>query len=176
MSANLLSNIPLSFSAPSIDQPFGVKLWPIFDSVYTSIMGYSADDFRFVIDETPMSTLKATTIALISYYVIIFGGRELMRSRPAMKLNGLFMVHNFILTVVSFLLLVLYIEQLLPTLVRKGTFHAICHYEGGWTKPLVLLYYVSVHTPLSSFSSPPVKLVFCPPFVRILGLLTVRYS
>ncbi|EZF27324.1 hypothetical protein H112_00681 [Trichophyton rubrum D6] len=146
MSANLLSNIPLSFSTPSIDQPFGVRLWPIFDSVYTSIMGYSADDFRFVINETPMSTLKATTIALISYYVIIFGGRELMRSRPAMKLNGLFMVHNFILTVVSFLLLVLYIEQLLPTLVRKGTFHAICHYEGGWTKPLVLLYYLTYLT------------------------------
>ncbi|KAF3893601.1 Elongation of fatty acids protein [Trichophyton interdigitale] len=146
MSANLLSNLPISFSTPSIDQPFGVKLWPIFDSVYTSIMGYSADDFRFVINETPMSTLKATTIALISYYVIIFGGRELMRSRPAMKLNGLFMVHNFILTVVSFLLLVLYIEQLLPTLVRKGTFHAICHYEGGWTKPLVLLYYLTYLT------------------------------
>jgi hypothetical protein len=39
-------------------------------------------------------------------------------------------------------LLVLFIEQLLPTLARGGVFHAICSYDGGWTKELVTLYYV----------------------------------
>ena len=91
-----------------------------------------------------MSTLQATIIALAAYYIIIFGGRELMRDRKPFVLNGPFMVHNLYLTLISGGLLALFIEQLLPTLVNGGVFRAICSYEGGWTKPLVTLYYVSI--------------------------------
>lgn len=127
---------------PTLDRPFGIELWPIFDKAFTQIAGYPTDEFRFVRGETPMSTLQETATALITYYAIIFGGRELMRNRPAFKLNALFMVHNLFLTVFSGILLVLFIEQLLPTLWRHGVFYAICDHDGGWTKPLVLLYYV----------------------------------
>ncbi|KAK2748527.1 hypothetical protein FQN57_000661 [Myotisia sp. PD_48] len=142
MSLEILNSIP----RPTIDRPFGIELWPIFDKVFTSIAGYPTDEFQFVQGEKPLSTLKATAAALISYYVIIFGGRELMRNRPAMKLNGLFMIHNFYLTVASAILLALFIEQLLPTLYRHGVFHAICDHSGGWTKPLVLLYFLNYMT------------------------------
>ncbi|KMU73183.1 elongation of fatty acids protein 3 [Coccidioides immitis RMSCC 3703] len=111
MSLELLQQFP----RPTLDRPFGVELWPIFDKAFSAVAGYSATDFKFVQGETPMSTLKMTATALISYYVIIFGGRELMRNRPAMKLNGLFMIHNLYLTLASGILLALFIEQLLST-------------------------------------------------------------
>ena len=79
---------------------------------------------------------------IATYYVVIFGGREVMRNRPAFKLNGPFMIHNFYLTAISAILLALFTEQLVPTLYNYGIFHAICKAEGGWTKPLVILYYV----------------------------------
>jgi hypothetical protein len=38
--------------------------------------------------------------------------------------------------------LALFIEQLLPTVVRNGVFFAICDHKDGWAKELVTLYYV----------------------------------
>lgn len=139
MALDFLNTIP----KPTIDRPFGIELWPIFDKAYTQIMGSPTADFQFVQGVTPMSTLKETATALITYYVVIFGGREIMRNRTAFKLNGLFMLHNLFLTIFSGVLLVLFIEQLLPTLWRHGVFYAICDHDGGWTKPLVLLYYLN---------------------------------
>ncbi|KAF4969146.1 hypothetical protein F66182_17855, partial [Fusarium sp. NRRL 66182] len=89
-----LKQIPL----PTIDRPFGIELWPFFNKAFDAVVGYPADDFRFVNGETPMSTFKETTIAMVTYYTIIFGGREVMKKLPAFKLNTLFMIHNFILT------------------------------------------------------------------------------
>lgn len=137
---DLLKSIPI----PTLDRPFGIELWPIFNKAFDAVVGYPADDFRFISGYTPMSTLQETIISLISYYVIIFGGRELMKHRQAFVLNGPFMVHNFYLTVISGVLLALFIEQLLPTLARYGVFHAICDHSGGWTKKLVVLYYVGL--------------------------------
>ncbi|EXJ93661.1 fatty acid elongase 3 [Capronia coronata CBS 617.96] len=131
---------------PSLDHPFGIPLWPIFDKAYTATLGYPAEQFDFVRGETPFSTFKETAIALIGYYVVIFGGRELMKHRSPFVLKGPFIVHNFILTIVSGVLLALFTEQLLPTLVRKGVFYAICDVNGGWTKELVLLYYMTYLT------------------------------
>ncbi|RQM08629.1 hypothetical protein DH86_00000354 [Scytalidium sp. 3C] len=89
-----------------------------------------------------MSTLKQSGLAIVAYYVIIFGGRELMKNRPAFKLNGLFMIHNLYLTLISGGLLALFLEQLIPEVTRNGVFHAICHKDGGWTPQLVILYYL----------------------------------
>jgi fatty acid elongase 3 len=59
-------------------------------------------------------------------------------------LNVPFMIHNFYLTAISGILLVLFIEQLLGTVVKNGVFFAICDHKGGWTKELVTLYYVRI--------------------------------
>jgi fatty acid elongase 3 len=138
--ATFYEQLPL----PTIDRPFGIHLWPIFDKAWTAVVGYSVNDFKFVPFETPMSTLKSTSIFIVIYYAIIFGGREFMRNREPYKLKTLFLIHNFYLTAISGILLALFIEQLLPTVVRGGIFHAICDAEGGWTQPLVVLYYVSI--------------------------------
>lgn len=139
-SATFYEHLPL----PTIDRPFGIQLWPIFSKAWEALVGYPAEDFRFEASVTPMSTLKETGIFVICYYIIIFGGREWMRHRDAFKLKKLFLVHNFILTAISAILLALFIEQIFPTVVRKGIFYAICDYDGGWTQPLVVLYYVSL--------------------------------
>lgn len=128
---------------PTLDRPFGVELWSVFDRTWTAVTGYSANDFKFVPFETPMSTLKSTSIFIVVYYTVIFGGRELMRNREPFKLKTLFLIHNLYLTAISAILLALFIEQILPIVVRRGVFHAICHYDGGWTQPLVVLYYLN---------------------------------
>lgn len=137
------SSTPFEVGLPTLDRPFGIYLWPFFERAFEAIKGYKPQDFRFTPGETPMSTSKSVIAMLVSYYVIVFGGRELMRARPAMQLNGLFKVHNLMLTIVSGVLLALFMEQLIPELVRHGIFHAICHHAGGWTDKLVILYYVS---------------------------------
>lgn len=142
-SSDILKALPL----PSIERPFGVYLWPIFDKAFSAIMGYSPQDFDFKPRETPMSTLKQSSITVLVYYMIIFGGREYMRNRPAFKLNMPFMIHNFYLTAISGGLLVLFLEQVIPTVYNHGLFYAICDVNGGWTPPLVILYYVRISAP-----------------------------
>ena len=132
----------IEYGAPTIDRPFGLALWPIFEKAFVTIKGYKPQEFRYEIGVTPMSTFSATATMLLSYYVVIFGGREIMRNFAPLKLNELFKIHNLYLTAISFVLLVLFAEQLIPTLWRDGIFHAICAAEGGWTDKLVILYYV----------------------------------
>ncbi|KAG5923780.1 hypothetical protein E4U42_004826 [Claviceps africana] len=138
----LIEQLPL----PSIERPFGIHLWPIFSKAWEAVAGYPAEEFNFVPFKTPMSTLKSTSIFIVIYYIIIFGGRELMRNREPFKLKALFLVHNFYLTAISGILLVLFIEQLVPELYHNGVFHAICHHDGGWTQRLVVLYYLNYLT------------------------------
>ena len=105
-------------------------------------MGYPAEEFKFVEGKTPMSTLSETITMIVVYLIVVFGGREIMKNREPYKLNTLFKIHNFMLTAVSGALLVLFAEQLIPTLWRKGLYDNICG-ASGWTQPLVVLYYVS---------------------------------
>lgn len=142
--ADLFDFKDIELGMPTLERPFGIKLWPVFTKFWTAMFGYAPENFKFRVGETYMSTLQETVIALAAYYIIIFGGRELMRNRKPFVLNGPFMVHNLYLTIISGGLLALFIEQLLPTLVNGGVFHSICSYQGGWTKPLVTLYYVSI--------------------------------
>ena len=140
MSSDALKSIP--FPVPTLDKPFGVELWPTFSQAFDSVMGYKPEAFVFVPGETPMSTFQATATMLTTYYVTVFAGREFMKNRQPFKLNALFMVHNLYLTVASAIMLALFIEQLLPTVWNQGIFFAICDHRGGWTKELVMLYYV----------------------------------
>jgi fatty acid elongase 2/fatty acid elongase 3 len=138
--SDLFKSVPL----PSIDRPFGIHLWPIFDKVFTAVKGYHPQDFDFQPRVTPLSTLKESGLAILTYYIVIFGGRELMRNRPALKLNIPFMIHNFYLTSISAILLALFVEELVPTLYNHGVFYTICDSRGGWTSHLVILYYVCI--------------------------------
>jgi fatty acid elongase 3 len=117
--------------------------WTNFNKVWTALAGYSAEEFKFVPGKTPMSTLSESMVMVAIYLIVVFGGREIMRNRKPFELNALFKAHNFILTAVSGALLVLFAEQLIPSLWRSGLYDNICG-ESGWTQPLVVLYYVSL--------------------------------
>ncbi|KAH7135311.1 GNS1/SUR4 family-domain-containing protein [Dendryphion nanum] len=136
----------LEVGVPTLDRPFGLALWPIFEKVYEAGFGYKPQDFKFVPGETHISTLKTCTSILVAYYIIIFGGREVMRDRAALQLNFLFKVHNFYLTAISFILLVLFAEQIIPTVAKHGLFFAVCDHAGGWTDKMVILYYLNYLT------------------------------
>ncbi|KAK5120805.1 hypothetical protein LTR85_005872 [Meristemomyces frigidus] len=136
----------LEVGLPTLDRPFGVKLWPIFSQAFQIVRGVKPEQWQFTAGQTPLSTITETAVALVSYYIIIFGGRELMKGREPVKLNGLFKIHNFYLTAISGILLALFLEQLIPTVTRHGVFYSICDYNGGWTKQLVVLYYLNYLT------------------------------
>ncbi|KAF9876720.1 fatty acid elongase [Colletotrichum karsti] len=116
--------------------------WRTFDKVFTSLAGYPTSEFEFVYGHTPLSTLTETLVMVALYLIIIFGGREMMRDRKPMKLNTLFKIHNLFLSLLSGALLVLFIEQVAPSLWQNGLYRSICT-GAGWTQPLVVLYYVN---------------------------------
>ena len=130
-----------SSHGPAVIGPVSLSPWANFNNAWTAVMGYPAEEFKFVPGKTPMSTLKETITMIVVYLVVIFGGREFMRNREPLKLNALFMAHNFMLTAISAALLVLFAEQLIPTLWRHGLYENICGADGR-TQPLVVLYYV----------------------------------
>lgn len=120
--------------------------WEAFDKLWTYVAGYPAEHFRFIPGETPMATLRETVGMIVLYYAVIFGGQAWMKNRPAYKLNGLFMAHNLMLTVVSASLLILFAQQLIPSIWKNGLYDGICG-GSGWTQPLVVLYYVGFFEP-----------------------------
>ena len=121
--------------------------WTLFTGLIYKFTGNPLESMIWETGELPMSTFKSTAIALTIYYATVFGGQEVMRYRSAFKLNPLFQIHNLGLTVISGTLLTLFLEQLVPTIVDKGIYDSVCTKEGGWTKELVALYYVSTYVP-----------------------------
>lgn len=132
-----MDKIPL----PTIDLPFGIELWPIFDTLYEKVVGTPAHDFHFVPGSTPLSTIPEVVVAIAAYYFTIWVGYTIMKKQSPLKLNALFMAHNLFLTIISLGLLVLFIEQLFPIIWRNGVFYSICSPD-CWTQKIVTLYYV----------------------------------
>ncbi|ODV78272.1 GNS1/SUR4 membrane protein [Suhomyces tanzawaensis NRRL Y-17324] len=139
---------------PSFDVPFGVQLWPLFDqAVATASQGkFVPSQFQFIAGELPFSTLPPVIAAISTYYTVIFGGDFIFKKfgiKPFV-LNGLFQIHNLFLTSLSFTLLVLMAEQLIPIIYHHGLFYAICN-KGAWTQELVCLYYLNYLTKFTEF-------------------------
>ncbi|CAO0800798.1 unnamed protein product [Mucor circinelloides] len=126
----------------SVERPFGFYLFDYFDQLYTIVVGQSAKDFHFVQGVTPLSTLHEVIIGCITYFTVIFGGQFLLSNASPVKCKMLNQIHNAFLTIVSFVLLVLLIEQLVPKLVNQGLYYSICS-EEAWTQELELLYYLN---------------------------------
>lgn len=127
------------------DQVKALSPWGIFNGLFTKVMGYEAQDFDFIPGQTPMSTLKETMLFILAYYTVILVGREWMQKREPFKLNSLFILHNFYLSVISGSLLFLFAQQLIPGIWRNGLFDGVCG-ATGWSQKLVILYYLNYLT------------------------------
>lgn len=144
--APLLEKYPvLQDYIPNVRRPFfNIYLWDHFNCIVSRVTQgkFVPNKFEFVAGKLPLSELHEVLAAIAAYYVIIFGGRALLRNTEAFKLNFLFQLHNLFLTTVSFTLLILMVEQLIPMISEKGLYYAICNL-GAWTQPMVTLYYMN---------------------------------
>ena len=134
-----LENSTIKFS---LDRPFGVYLDDSFVQAYTLTTGKDPNDFVFTGGVTLFATLYEVAIALITYFAVIFGGQQIMKNYSPLRLKFIFQVHNLLLTLCSFALLILFAEQLIPILFRNGIFYSVCHRD-AWTQRLEFLYYLN---------------------------------
>lgn len=126
----------------TIDRPFGIYFHDYFVKAYTLATGNDPNNFAFIEGVTTFSTRYEVVIAIVTYLAVIFGGKLLMKNFPVIKLQFIFQLHNLLLTLSSLALLILFVEQLIPIVVREGIFHSVCH-QDAWTQRLELLYYLN---------------------------------
>lgn len=86
----------------------------------------------YVQGETPLSTQPTVVAALVSYLVIIFSIREVMKNQQPLKLQFFFQLHNIILSSGSALLLALIVEEIAPIVWKHGLFYGMCN-NAAWT-------------------------------------------
>ena len=149
-----MSSLSSSFPIPTWDTPFGIQLWPIFDKVISQATNnkFIASQFQFISGHLPLSTLPEALMAITIYYIVIFGGDYIFKKfniKPFV-LNGLFQIHNLFLTTLSFTLLILMCEQIIPMIYHHGLFYTICDIK-AWTQPLITLYYLNYITKFIEF-------------------------
>lgn len=94
-----------------------------------------------------------------------------MKNRKPFKLNALFMIHNLYLTVASLVMLVLFVEQLVPTVWRRGVFFAICDHRGGWTRELVVLYYVRLPRSRSTAFADSIQMNYITKYIELIDTI-----
>ncbi|KAI0793511.1 GNS1/SUR4 membrane protein [Abortiporus biennis] len=93
---------------------------------------------------TPMSTPQEVFPSLVAYLVVIFSIREFMKNKQPLKLQGLFQLHNVILSSGSFILLSLILEEVVPMVWKHGIFWGMCD-EGMWTSHLEFFYMINYY-------------------------------
>ncbi|OBA19090.1 GNS1/SUR4 membrane protein [Metschnikowia bicuspidata var. bicuspidata NRRL YB-4993] len=138
----------------SVETPFLIELWPLFDAAVTKASGgrFVPSQFEFVPHQTAFSSFPVVIGAIAVYYTVIFGGDYIFKKfkiKPFV-LNGLFQIHNLFLTTLSLTLLVLMCEELIPMIYKYGLFYAICN-RNAWTQKLVTLYYLNYLTKFCEF-------------------------
>lgn len=143
-----------SLPLPCIDHPFGIELFPYVEMLFAFLSGgkFVMSEFRFVQNETFLSSPKQVFPAIAVYYIVIFGGNALFKklNLKPLVLNGLFQTHNLLLTTLSLVLFLSLVEQLIPQIYYHGLFYAICD-ESAWTEKMVVLYYMNYLTKYLEF-------------------------
>lgn len=119
-------------------------IYTLLDSLTPQALKPGYELTHWVPGRTPLSTDREVIVAIVTYLVVIFGGRELMKSRAPFKLQTLFQIHNVILSAGSLLLLVLMLEEIVPLYLKHGFFWSICN-SRAFTPRLVSFYIVNYY-------------------------------
>ncbi|KAF8549303.1 GNS1/SUR4 membrane protein [Imleria badia] len=94
--------------------------------------------------QTPMSTWPAVSTAILSYLVVVFGLKELMKDRPAFNLRTPSRIHNIFLSISSLLLFTFIMEEVVKLRYNVGPFNAVCA-RGSWTSRLEFYYMINYY-------------------------------
>ncbi|SMN19410.1 similar to Saccharomyces cerevisiae YCR034W ELO2 Fatty acid elongase, involved in sphingolipid biosynthesis [Maudiozyma saulgeensis] len=122
-----------------------MALWDQFSKLSINLTSgnFNPNEFVFVKDSNVfMSDSSHVLFAILLYYIIIFGGKFLLKNTKPLKLTLLVKFHNLFLTLISLFLLLLIIEELLPIIKKFGLFYSICNVN-AWTPRLRTLYYIN---------------------------------
>ena len=79
--------------------------------------------------ETPFSTWPAVISMAVAYITTVFGTREVMRGRAPLKLTNLFRAHNLLLSLASFILMLLLGEEVISSWTKLGSYGILCAEE-----------------------------------------------
>ena len=118
----------------------------LFDFVYQNKSAPSDHGERdyFSGSAMPFSTTSQVLLMLVLYLSVIFVLREWMRCRkPFAYINTLFVVHNYLLSSVSLVLLLFLLERIVPSIYNHGFVWTICSKEMMSDSTLLFLYYVN---------------------------------
>ncbi|KAI5479393.1 hypothetical protein MNV49_003727 [Pseudohyphozyma bogoriensis] len=99
---------------------------------------------RWIPGSSPLSTNVEVLSALAAYLAILYFGQKIMADRKAYRFKPLFMLHNFLLSAGSGLLLALMLEEIIPIVWEHGIFYAICH-TSAWTPKLETYYIINYY-------------------------------
>lgn len=142
------SSLPdaVNIRVPTAEQPFGLALWPIFRYCTYALTSYDVESFKYEYNSTvPLSRIPHVLFAILSYYIVIFGGRWALKGVRPIKFGFIFKLHNLLLHILSGALLVLLVEQIFPIIAQNGVFFSICS-EQAWTQKIELIYYLNYLT------------------------------
>ncbi|KAJ3030782.1 hypothetical protein HDV00_008722 [Rhizophlyctis rosea] len=114
----------------------------LFTKASLALTGYSPD--QFVFENAPLSTRKEAAQWSIAYLAIVLGGQQIMRAsvQKPISIKPIFFLHNAMLSIVSAGLLLLFLELVIPDLLKNGLMWSICH-EDAWSSRLELLFYIN---------------------------------
>ncbi|KZT65142.1 GNS1/SUR4 membrane protein [Daedalea quercina L-15889] len=98
----------------------------------------------YVKGRTPLSTPQQVFPTLAGYLAVVFALRAYMKNRPPMRLQGLFQVHNIILSAGSLLLLACMAEEIAPLYWKHGLFWVMCD-DNMWTNRLGFFYLINYY-------------------------------
>lgn len=94
----------------------------------------------YVPGKTALSTWPVVITMTATYLAVVFGTREIMKDRPALKLTTLFRAHNLMLSIGSLVLMALIAAEVSLNWLKPeiGTYGSLCA-SAAYTRVSLLL-------------------------------------
>ncbi|KAJ3008007.1 hypothetical protein HKX48_008822 [Thoreauomyces humboldtii] len=125
------------------EKPLALTVFhPLFTNATLSTVGIHPEDFHF--EKVPLSTRPAVFKWFLVYLATVLTGQQLMRRfvKNPISVKPIFFLHNALLSAASLVLLVLFLELLVPMIWNNGPLWAICD-QAAYSPRMEFLYYIN---------------------------------
>jgi fatty acid elongase 3 len=99
------------------------------------------DSFEFL--EAPFTSLATVIVVIFSYLALLFCLQRVMKAQNPIRLEGLFIAHNALLSIASLILLVFIAPIIASDVADHGLQYSICAKEMAFNNKLNFYYYVN---------------------------------